>query len=148
MGVIHKITPQGVIIEKMKNIKPINIEITVTGVCTDHHPLLVALLLKAEGGSKITEHVWHDRFNYIPEANKFGLNLIQKKNNVIIRPSPIKKSIEVVSCPDLRAAALLVILALAAPGTSLLINYEHLNRGYANFIENMRTMGGRLIEFL
>lgn len=144
MGINYTLLDDKIIIHSNNDIQAVDISITPKGVCTDHHPLLVAILLKANQSSKLTEHVWHDRFNYISEINKFGANLKQNHNTVHITPCKLTAASEHVICHDLRAAALLVILSLGTPGTTILINTHHLYRGYQRFIENITSMGGRI----
>ena len=141
IGVSHTVEHPNILVKSTKKMKAQSIAISVAGVCTDHHPLLIPLLLKAQGKSDITENVWHDRFNYIAEANKFGLNLKQNNNSIIIDPIPLQKAQDHIICPDLRAAALLLILAIGAPGVTTITNFHHLFRGYVDFIKNLQSMG-------
>lgn len=144
LGLDYKIASNNVIVRGSSNLQAMDIDITPYGVCTDHHPLLVALMLKANGISKITEYVWYDRFNYMSEITKFCANLIREANSVVISPSELQTTQEIIVCPDLRAAALLVILALGVPGKTILANTYHLNRGYVNFIPNLRSINAEI----
>ena len=78
------------------------------------------------------------------EVNKYGVNLKQMDNCVTIYPVSLSSTNDTINCPDLRAAAMLAILALDAPGRSKLKNYHHLERGYVNFIHNLKKMGGSI----
>ena len=49
--------------------------------------------------------------------------------------------------PDLRAGAALVIAALAADGFSLIDDIKFIKRGYENFDEKIRNLGG-VIEII
>ncbi len=144
IGITCKIESDIVIVHFQQQLQAVDIEITPTGVCTDHHPFLVLLMLKASAISNLVEHVWHDRFNYVKEVNKYGVNLKQVENCVTINPAPLNSTNDIINCPDLRAAAMLAILALDAPGRSKLKNYHHLERGYVNFIHNLKKMGGSI----
>ncbi len=144
IGLDYRIDSHNVIVKGGAELVAVDIEITPYGICTDHHPLLVALMLKANGASKITEHVWYDRFNYITEAEKFCVSLKRDENSVSILPSKLCHAQEIIVCPDLRAAALLMILALDAPGSNVLANSHHLNRGYVNFVSNLKKMNAHI----
>jgi UDP-N-acetylglucosamine 1-carboxyvinyltransferase len=146
MGVSHVVVDNVVTVSSAKELTAVDIEITPTGVCTDHHPFLMLLMLKANKSSHLTEHVWHDRFNYIDEVNKYGVGLKQIDNSVAITPATLQPTDDVIYCPDLRAAAMLAIIAMDAPSKSTLENYGHLGRGYVNFIPNLKRMGGMITE--
>ena len=47
-----------------------------------------------------------------------------------------------VSAPDLRAGAALVIAGLAAEGITLVDDIVYIQRGYENFEEKIRSLGG------
>jgi len=47
-----------------------------------------------------------------------------------------------VSAPDLRAGAALVMAALSADGYSFIDSIEYIERGYENFEQKVRALGG------
>ena len=47
--------------------------------------------------------------------------------------------------PDLRAGAALVMAALAADGQSTVENISYILRGYENFDEKLRELGGDIV---
>lgn len=141
MGVNYKITDTHIIVLKNHDILPSTIDITPTGVCTDHHPFLLLIQLLANGQSTITEHVWHERFHYIPEMKKFSINLIRKMNTVYVNPQTPSHALDVVHGLDLRAAAMLLIVALKAPGVTQMTHFSHLYRGYEYLFPKLEVLG-------
>lgn len=133
-----------IIILPNSDVQAKDIHITPMGVCTDHHPFIALILLKAKEQSSITEHVWYDRFNYLKELNKFNLELVKKGNTVFIKPKQPEPTTGLIFCPDLRAAAIIVILAMEINGTTKIANFHHLYRGYHNFLDTLQTMGACL----
>lgn len=144
MGLNFTISEDSLIVKKVCPISAQQVEITVKEVCTDHHPFIAALLLKADANSLIKELVWLERFQYIPELAKFGIKTERKENCITIYPGEAKSSNEVITCPDLRAAAMLLIIALSAPGLTYIQDFEHLNRGYVHFVRNLISMGAQI----
>ncbi|HLD10573.1 MAG TPA: UDP-N-acetylglucosamine 1-carboxyvinyltransferase, partial [Candidatus Nanoarchaeia archaeon] len=49
-----------------------------------------------------------------------------------------------VSCPDIRAGAALVLVALASPGISEISNIEKIQRGYENFDKKLSSLGAEI----
>jgi len=127
-----------------EQINACDVEITPEFVCTDHHPFILLILLMANGKSHITENVWHERFQYIPELAKFGMNIKKTNNSVEITPQFPHIAKEVILGCDLRAAAMLVILALKAPGETLITNFDHLYRGYEDLFDKLAFLGASI----
>lgn len=131
-------------IPKNQYVKSVDIEVTSIGIYSDSHPFFTLMLLRGDNGSKITEYVWHNRFLYVDELNKLGLKLEKYGNTVLINPgSPLTTS-SYLEANDLRSAAVLIIAALGAPGTSIINNIHHLNRGYENFVGTLKELGFRV----
>ena len=49
-----------------------------------------------------------------------------------------------ISVPDLRAGAALVIAGLAADGYTVIDDIQYIERGYENFDEKLRQLGGQI----
>ena len=49
-----------------------------------------------------------------------------------------------ISASDLRAGASLVVAALMADGNSTIENLHHIDRGYENFENKLRLLGGKI----
>ena len=87
------------------------------GFPTDMQPQMVTLLALSEGVSIVTETIFETRFKYISELRRMGSN-INVEGNAAIITGVDGFSGAMVSAPDLRAGAALVIAALVAEGFS------------------------------
>ncbi len=56
---------------------------------TDMQAQWIALMTQAEGTSHITDKIYHERFNHIPELNRLGAHIEIRKNQAIVHgPQP------------------------------------------------------------
>ena len=111
------------------------------GFPTDMQPQMVTLLALSEGVSIVTETIFETRFKYISELRRMGSNINVEGNAAIIT------GVEgftgaTVSAPDLRAGAALVIAGLVADGFTTLEQIQYIERGYENFEDKIRGLGG------
>jgi UDP-N-acetylglucosamine 1-carboxyvinyltransferase len=113
------------------------------GFHTDMHPQMVSLLAVADGTSLITENVYASRFRYIGELNRMGADVRADGQHVVIRGVGRLSGCEVDGC-DIRAGAALVLAGLRAEGTTTVTAAEHIDRGYADFVPNLRSLGARV----
>ncbi|MGN1206190.1 MAG: UDP-N-acetylglucosamine 1-carboxyvinyltransferase [Eubacterium sp.] len=111
------------------------------GFPTDMQPQMVTLLALSEGVSIVTETIFETRFKYISELRRMGANINVEGNAAIIT------GVEgftgaTVSAPDLRAGAALVIAGLVADGFTTVEQIQYIERGYENFEDKIRGLGG------
>ena len=111
------------------------------GFPTDMQPQMVTLLALSEGVSIVTETIFETRFKYISELRRMGSNINVEGNAAIIT------GVEgftgaTVSAPDLRAGAALVIAGLVADGFTTVGQIQYIERGYENFEDKIRGLGG------
>lgn len=111
------------------------------GFPTDMQPQMVTLLALSEGVSIVTETIFETRFKYISELRRMGSNINVEGNAAIIT------GVEgftgaTVSAPDLRAGAALVIAGLVADGFTIVEQIQYIERGYENFEDKIRGLGG------
>lgn len=110
---------------------------------TDLQPLVAPLLGRFFGG-KITEGVWHNRFGYLSELSKFGVEYESYDGYSVIMPSKFKSAIA--TSPDLRGGMALVLAALSTDGESVIFGTELIKRGYADIVGKLRKIGADIIE--
>ena len=110
------------------------------GFPTDLQPQMVTLLSTADGTSIVTEGVWQSRFQYISELTRMGANIVVADNRAIIH-GVSSLSGAGVSATDLRAGASLVIAGLMADGVTEIYDLKHIDRGYENLEEKLRSIG-------
>ena len=97
------------------------------GYPTDMQPQIGVVLALAKGTSTITESIFENRFKYLGELARMGVE---------------KFSGARVSAPDLRAGAALCIAGLAAEGITIVDDIVYIQRGYERFDEKLRSLGG------
>ena len=114
------------------------------GFPTDCQPQLMTLCTGAGGLTTIREEVFESRFAHKKELAKMGANIDICGKNAIIKGGLPLKGAEV-SAADLRGGAALVIAGLSAWGETDVKDIYHIDRGYENYDEGLRQLGG-LIE--
>lgn len=146
-------------------INSINIETSPhPGFMTDWQPSWAILMLKAKGSSVIHERVFENRFSYVEELKKLGAKidfvdvLIEnpeffyhfnfEKERLYRQTIKIqggeKLHNAILDISDLRAGAALACGALLADGESIVNGASILERGYENFVEKVRKLGGEI----
>lgn len=113
------------------------------GLPTDTQAQLMALLTLVPGQSRITDHVFPERFMHAAELVRMGADITVLGNSAIVR-GVSQLSAAPVMASDLRASAALVLAALAAKGTSEIRRVYHLSRGYRAFEEKLNALGARI----
>ena len=166
-GVVSGINPENLTMEIKKfkeigaeiNLKDDSIEILNTGdlnaielstlpfpgVATDLQPIFGSLLLKANGTSIITENVYDQRFQWIPEVQRMGANVQTGWQHAMIKGVKHLSGAPVNST-DIRTGASLIIAALQAEGRSKITGIEHINRGYEDIVASLSSIGS-IIEY-
>jgi UDP-N-acetylglucosamine 1-carboxyvinyltransferase len=137
------------------------------GFMTDWQGPWAVLMTKANGQSTIHETVYENRFTYVEELSKMGANIefykpeiknpedvynfnIKDDNNKnphaikVFGPTVLHNA--VLTILDLRAGASLVLAALAAKGESVLLDVEHLDRGYEQFEQRLNNLGASIVR--
>ncbi|PTR47683.1 UDP-N-acetylglucosamine 1-carboxyvinyltransferase [Geobacillus thermodenitrificans] len=110
------------------------------GFPTDMQSQMMALLLKAEGTSMITETVFENRFMHVEEFRRMNADIKIEGRSVIIN-GPCQLQGAEVAATDLRAAAALILAGLAADGYTRVTELRHLDRGYVRFHEKLAALG-------
>ncbi|HWT27453.1 MAG TPA: UDP-N-acetylglucosamine 1-carboxyvinyltransferase, partial [Mobilitalea sp.] len=110
------------------------------GFLTDMQPQMTTLLAISKGTSIVTESIFENRFKYVDELSRMGASIKVESNTAII-DGVERLTGAVVSAPDLRAGAALVIAGLMADGYTIVENVEFIERGYENFEYKMQQLG-------
>ncbi|WP_374719847.1 UDP-N-acetylglucosamine 1-carboxyvinyltransferase [Parageobacillus toebii] len=110
------------------------------GFPTDMQSQMMALLLKAEGTSMVTETVFENRFMHVEEFRRMNADIKIEGRSVIIN-GPCNLQGAEVAATDLRAAAALILAGLAAEGYTRVTELRHLDRGYVRFHEKLAALG-------
>lgn len=144
IGCDMKITDNSVTISKINAGKPINVKtLGYPGFPTDLQQPLTTLLTQLNGTSTLEETIYENRFQNVPYLVNMGANIeINGKSIKVQGPTPLKGTNVVAT--DLRAGACLVLAGLAASGTTVVDNVEHVLRGYENIIGKLSNVGAKI----
>lgn len=110
------------------------------GFPTDMQPQMMALLTTADGVSIIRETVWEKRFTHVGEFIRMGADIKVQGNTAVVVGNRKLIGCEV-AAPDLRAGAALCIAGISAENTTTVLDIEHIDRGYENFAQKLRSLG-------
>jgi len=113
------------------------------GFPTDMQPQMTTLLAISEGTSIVTETMFETRLKYVGELRRMGANIAVEGNAAFITGVQGYTG-AAVSAPDLRAGAALVMAGLAAEGYTYVDQIQYIERGYENFAEKVRGLGGHM----
>jgi UDP-N-acetylglucosamine 1-carboxyvinyltransferase len=106
-------------------------------------PQITVALGLASGISIVTESIFENRFKYVDELTRMGASIKVEGSTAIIEGVD-KYTGATVSAPDLRAGAALVIAALTAEGYSTVEDIKYIERGYEDFDQKIRDLGGQI----
>lgn len=106
------------------------------GFPTDLQAPFVSLMTQADGHCVVSEAVFENRFQHVPELRKLGADVYVEGRSAIISGRTTLHG-GAVSVPDIRSGAALVVAALCARGTTLLDNVYHLDRGYQDIVAKL-----------
>ena len=110
---------------------------------TDLQSVFLAAACVAEGESRITETVFEDRFSAAARMRKFGAEL-RFENKTVVTQGRFPLESAVVSAPDLRGGAALVLAALGAEGLSIINDRGHISRGYEDICRDLSGLGANV----
>ncbi len=111
------------------------------GFPTDMQPPMSILLASAEGTSILTDEVWDNRFRYLDELRRMGVQ-VQVDGKVAVFQGVKQLTGAPVKAMDLRGGAALVIAALQARGVTEIEDVQHIERGYEDMVDKIRGLGG------
>lgn len=113
------------------------------GFPTDMQAQFCALNSIADGVATVTETIFENRFQHVPELQRMGANIQVKGNMAVCRGAPRLKAAPVMAT-DLRASAGLVLAGLAAEGETLVDRIYHIDRGYERIEEKLQQLGAQI----
>ena len=144
MGAKFEIGSDSIKVESPKQLSPIDIStLPFPGIATDLQPIFGASLLKANGTSIITENVYDQRFQWIPEVQRMGADIQIGWQHAMIKGVD-KLSGAPVHSTDIRTGASLIIAALQADGESTISGIDHIERGYENIVSLLSSIGSEI----
>jgi len=124
-----------------KKLKPVNVKTGPwPGFATDCLPILIPVLTRIFGQSKIKEMIFTNRFMAVPELNRMGADIKIKKNVAVINGEKKLNSADCISS-DLRTTFSIILGAIAAKGSSTISRIYHGLRGYSDLQLKLRKLG-------
>jgi UDP-N-acetylglucosamine 1-carboxyvinyltransferase len=113
------------------------------GFPTDLQAQYTALMTQARGTSTVSEFLFENRFQHVPDLVKMGA-VIELRARTALVTGPTRLHGADVVVPDIRSGAALVIAALAAEGETVLHNSWHVDRGYPDLVSRLTELGAEI----
>ena len=116
------------------------------GINSDMQPLYSVLASAIPGESTVTDMRFTDRFQYVEELRKFGMDIDAYGSCAVIRGGKPLKGCNV-RATDLRGGAAMVLAGLTAVGTTTVSNTYQIGRGYVDLANILHSLGADIEEF-
>jgi UDP-N-acetylglucosamine 1-carboxyvinyltransferase len=113
------------------------------GFATDMLPMAITLGAVADGPSMVTENVFDARFMFINEMLRLGADVRTDGHHAVVRGKHWLSGAPV-RATDIRAGVGLVIAGLRADGVTEVADAFHIDRGYPDFLSQMRGLGATI----
>jgi UDP-N-acetylglucosamine 1-carboxyvinyltransferase len=110
------------------------------GFATDMQAQFMAMLLKADGASVLTETIFENRYMHVPELARMGADIQVRGRTAVVHGAADLVGAPVMAT-DLRASMSLIIAGLAAQGETQVQRVYHLDRGYERLEEKLSAVG-------
>ena len=144
MGVQFETFGNGARVRRTGKILPTDIQtLPYPGFPTDMQAQVLCLAALAQGSSVITENIFENRFMFASELGRMGADVRIEGHHALVRGVDGFSGAQVVS-PDLRGGAALVLAGLVAEGETDVSAIHHIDRGYENFVDKLRSLGARI----
>jgi UDP-N-acetylglucosamine 1-carboxyvinyltransferase len=143
-GAIVTSTQDGIRVQMNQRPKAIDVAtLPYPGFATDLLPFIIGMNAVADGHSIVTENVFESRFMFVNELMRLGAQITVDGHHASIDGIP-QLSGAPVEATDIRAGAGLVLAALVSEGETTVDGAFHIDRGYPNFAEDLRTLGAKV----
>lgn len=127
-------------VSSMKGVRPVRTA-PYPGFPTDAQSPLMAALCKGEGTSVFVENIFESRYRHVDELMRMGADIRVEGKVAVVYGVPMLHG-AAVQAADLRGGAALVVAAMGAEGKSIITGLQHVDRGYQDLDEVLRTLGG------
>ncbi|HEU5317334.1 MAG TPA: UDP-N-acetylglucosamine 1-carboxyvinyltransferase, partial [Chloroflexota bacterium] len=122
------------------------------GFATDLQAPFCAMLTQAQGESIVYERVYEDRFHYVDELRKLGAQVetngaggtTNQANKAYVH-GPVRLQGAAVRALDLRCGIALTIAGLVAEGSTVIADYQNVERGYEDLTGRFKSLGANLL---
>jgi len=144
-GAEISVSDEGIRIRRNGNgIRPVQVKTApFPGFPTDLQAQLMALMIRAQGASCITETIFENRFMHVQELARLGARISLDGETARIEGISTLRGAPVMAT-DLRASVSLVIAGLAAEGETMVNRVYHLDRGFERLEEKLKACGAHI----
>ncbi|MBI3829504.1 MAG: UDP-N-acetylglucosamine 1-carboxyvinyltransferase [Planctomycetes bacterium] len=126
--------------------RPKEVELTTLpypGFPTDLQAQMMALMCFGQGASVFTDAIYPERLHHVAELKRMGARVLRVNNTCVVIGGERLQGAPVMAS-DLRAGAALVIAGLCAEGETHVRRIYHIDRGYENFEQKLRSLGASI----
>ena len=132
----------GLEVQRLGQVNPVNI---TTGPFpqfpTDLLPLWVTFMTLANGPSTLIDTIYDNRFTHVTHLEKMGAQFTKISDRKYQVHGNARLIGSRVTATDLRAGAALILAGLAAEGTTVVKEFQHVLRGYEDIKVKLRCWG-------
>ncbi len=110
------------------------------GFPTDAQAPLMAALAKSRGTTVFVENIFESRYRHVAELMRMGADIrVEGRVAVVCGVEALRGA--AVRATDLRGGAAMVVAGLGAEGETRITGLEHIDRGYQDLEETLRSLG-------
>ncbi len=128
--------------QRLKAVKRIE-TMPYPGFPTDAQAPLMAAACTALGTSVFIENIFENRYKHVSELKRMGAEIEVKGRTAVVH-GVLRLQGADVKCTDLRGGAAMLICALAADGTTIVSETEHIMRGYEDIDLRLALLGASI----
>ncbi len=140
-GAVITTTPDGFRVKMDRRPDAIDIAtLPYPGFPTDLQPMAICLNAVAQGHALVTENVFEGRFMFVNELKRLGAMITVDGHHAAVNGITELSGAPVLAT-DIRAGAALVLAGLVSDGITIVEDGYHVDRGYPDFAEDLRSLG-------
>jgi len=113
------------------------------GFPTDAQAPLMAAFARGKGATVFVENIFDSRYRHVDELMRMGADIKVEGRVAVVYGVPRLHG-AAVQATDLRGGAALVVAALGAESRSEITGLHHMDRGYQNFDDSLRSLGAEI----
>jgi UDP-N-acetylglucosamine 1-carboxyvinyltransferase len=140
-GAVITTTPDGFRVKMDRRPSAVDIAtLPYPGFPTDLQPMAICMNAIADGHALVTENVFEGRFMFVNELKRLGAAITVDGHHAAVNGLPLLSGAPV-QATDIRAGASLVLAGLVSEGITIVEDGYHVDRGYPDFAEDLRSLG-------
>jgi UDP-N-acetylglucosamine 1-carboxyvinyltransferase len=147
VGASVEVNAEGIRVHCEGDIQSLDLETSPhPGFPTDLQAQYMALMTRADGVATISETIFENRFQHVPELARMGADIrVDGGRARVYGPKALTGA--GVMATDLRASACLVLAGVAAEGETVVDRIYHLDRGYEGMELKLQKLGARVARW-